>query len=107
MMISGSVYPTMKIACVGKPTQESTHARGFALLKRLVALTQSNDRLVADLATAQRRLAQAIDYASDSRSRASLGAALVVHARKKKTMVATQLRANRVEALALLAELAG
>ena len=110
MMTGGSVCAANKIAFVGKTSHESSRSQDRAeeinLLELLIELTRSNDRLVDELATAQKRLGQAIDYAGDSRSRAELGKALVVHARKRQMKVAAQLRANRAEAFALLAELA-
>ena len=110
MMTNGSVCEGNEIAFVGKSTWESSQSPGrpaeINLLELLIELTRSNDRLVDELATAQQRLGQAIDYAGDSRSRAALGKALVVHARKRQMKVAAQLRANRAKALALLAELA-
>ena len=75
-------------------------------LARLVQLSQSNDRLLAQLEVARTRLDQAVDYASDPRSRIDLGAALVRLARRKCDRVLDQLRANRFDAVAVLAKLA-
>ena len=109
-MISQSTCREKKIAFVGKKDRQTSQTpdqtSGINVLERLIQLTRSNDRLVAELATAHHRLGQAIEYAGESRTRAVLGATLVEHARKKQAKVSAQLRANRIESLALLAKLA-
>ncbi len=74
-------------------------------LERLIQLTRSNDRLVVQLKKARRRLGQAIEFASDPKSGGDLAISLVALAQKNQTRVLKQLRANRHEALELLAGL--
>lgn len=80
--------------------------RGPNALHRLIQITQSNDRLAAELAQSRRRLERALGYATDPKSSASLGVALVAHCQKQHNLLVEQLRANRSEALAILAGVA-
>ena len=75
-------------------------------LEQLVQLRRSNDRLVVELKQARRRLGQAMEFAGDPKSGGNLAITLVVHTRKNHTRVLKQLRANRLQALELLAQLA-
>ncbi len=74
-------------------------------LERLIQLTQSNDRLVVQWKKARRRLGRAVEFASDPKSGSDLAISLVAHAQKHQTRVLKQLRANRHEALELLARI--
>lgn len=71
--------------------------------ERLVQITRSNDDLLGELAVARRRVARAEAYAVDPRSRGRLGRALVAHARERQAAILDRLRANRREAMAILA----
>ena len=73
------------------------------LLERLIQITQSNDQLVIELTRARRRIARSLEYANDPNSGPSLTAALMAFARKKEAQVLDQVRANRFEALEILA----
>ena len=113
MMTSNSCCQNLDIAFTGstylapRPPLSPRDDRATAMnpLERLIQLTQSNDRLVGQLKKARRRLGQAIAFASDPKSGGDLAISLVAHAQKNQTRVLKQLRANRLEALELLAGL--
>ena len=88
------------------PSSRRLAGRGPNALQRLIQITQSNDRLAVELAKSRRRLEQALHYATDPKSSASLGVALIAHCQKKHNLLVRQLRSNRAEAIAVLAGIA-
>lgn len=95
--VTGAKSARTQVECSGEA------ARATNPFERLVQIIQSNDRLLAELRRAERRLEQAIAYTSDPDSARDLGTALLAHARQKRARLVTQLRSNRTEALAILA----
>lgn len=75
-------------------------------IEQMIQLRRSNDRLVDELKQARHRLSQAMEFARDQKSGGNLAISLVAHTRKNHTRVLKRLRANRFQALELLARLA-
>ncbi len=67
-------------------------------LARLVALLQSNDRLLADLKVLDGRLADAKVYLATPGANLLLGRSRVERVRDQRSLVMTALRSNRIAA---------
>ncbi len=72
-------------------------------LERLAQIMRSNDRLMDELAVGRERVARARAYLDEPTCNARFGAAHLDRCRAKHAGVLAQLRANRIEALDLLA----
>ncbi len=73
-------------------------------LERLAQLMLSNERLMEDLATSRSRIASARGYLDGPDCHVRFGEAHLDRSRAKHSGILAQLRANRIEALHLLAE---
>ncbi len=72
-------------------------------LERLIQIMRSNERLMADLAASRERIDRARAYLDAPGSNARFGSAHLDRCRGKHSAILAGLRANRIEALDLLA----
>ncbi len=72
-------------------------------LERLVEIMRSNDRLMGELAASRERIDRARAYLDAPGSNARFGSAHLDRCRARHSAILAWLRANRIEALALLA----
>jgi hypothetical protein len=73
-------------------------------LERLAQLVNSNDRLMDELTTSRARIVSARNYLDRPGCNARFGKAHLERCRDRHSGILAQLRANRIEALRLLAE---
>jgi hypothetical protein len=73
-------------------------------LERLAQLVDANDRLMDELTTSRARIVAARNYLDRPGCNARFGMAHLERCRDRHSGILAQLRANRIEALSLLAE---
>ncbi len=91
------------IGLVVRGDRRTIERRGTNPLERLCQLTRSNDGLMADLAASRDRIDRAREYLDSPGANARFGSAHLERCRGKHSAILAGLRANRIEALALLA----
>jgi hypothetical protein len=72
-------------------------------LERLAQLVHANDRLIDDLTSSRARIVAALTYLDKPDCNIAFGSAHLQRCRTRHARILAQLRANRIEALDLLA----
>ncbi len=85
--------------------QPSLHVEPEGTLAVMARLIASNDRLMAEAQSIRRRIEEARAYLSQPGCHARLGAAYLDRLQLRRSAAMALLRANRIEARALLASL--
>lgn len=96
MMVRSMIHPVSGNATQSRPIAGDR-------IGRLIEIGRSNDEWLAQLPGLGANLARARGYADDSASNPKLASALVEHAREKYARALAGLRANRSEAIRILA----
>jgi hypothetical protein len=90
--------PSSSCQCSGVEPAEPVNA-----LERLAQLVVSNDQLIDELTCSRARIVSALTYLDQPGCNARFGSAHLERCRNRHSEILAQLRANRLEALELLA----
>jgi hypothetical protein len=101
-MVKMNAVPVSGKMWVGRVEATRGRATGPNPFERLVEIMRQNEQLLERLKVLGTRLQRARDYANDPESNPSLATTLVAHARTRYAEVVAQVRANRVESIAIL-----